>query len=125
MRIGLFGDIHGNLVALDTVLQALAKERPDAVICLGDLAATGPRPREVLARVRELGCRTVQGNWDAWMVAVRAGTRAHGGCRPIDHWCAEQLEASDLEYLEGLPFTLELPLEGRATLRASSARRRR
>jgi putative phosphoesterase len=116
MRIGLIGDIHGNLVALDTVLTALERERPDQVICLGDISSTGPQPREVLARVRDLGCRTVQGNWDAWMVDTRTGMRAYGGCRAIDRWSAERLEANDLDYLKHLPLTLELPLEGRATL---------
>jgi putative phosphoesterase len=116
MRIGLIGDIHGNLIALDTVLTALEKERPDQVICLGDLSATGPQPREVLARIRDLGCKTVQGNWDAWMVEVRAGSRSYGDCRAIDRWCAEQLKPSDLDYLKQLPFTLEVALEGCATM---------
>jgi putative phosphoesterase len=116
MRIGLIGDIHGNLVALDAVLAALERERPDQIICLGDISATGPQPREVLARVRDLQCLTVQGNWDAWMVDTRTGMRSYDGCRAIDRWCAEQLSANDLAFLKHLPMTLELPLEGRAML---------
>jgi putative phosphoesterase len=116
MRIGLIGDIHGNLVALDAVLAALERERPDQIICLGDISATGPQPRETLARIRDLQYPTVQGNWDAWMVDTRTGMRSFEGCRAIDRWCAEQLSANDLAYLKHLPMTLEMPLEGRATL---------
>ena len=39
MRIGLIGDIHGNLFALETVLAELEREPLDQLICLGDVAA--------------------------------------------------------------------------------------
>ncbi len=42
MRIGLIADIHGNCIALDAVLAALARDGVDDVICLGDVAALGP-----------------------------------------------------------------------------------
>jgi putative phosphoesterase len=116
MRIGLIGDIHGNLVALDTVLAALAAARPDRIVCLGDIATTGPQPHECVARIRDLRCPTVQGNWDAWMVDVRTGKRSYDDCRDIDRWSAEQLGDGDLEYLNGLPLTLEMPLDAQATL---------
>jgi len=34
MRIALIADIHGNLVALETVLQELAREPVEQIICL-------------------------------------------------------------------------------------------
>lgn len=110
-RIGLIGDIHGNLVALDTVLAQLAAERIDQIVCLGDIAATGPQPHEVTARIRDLGCPTVQGNWDAWMVEMRAGTRPYEGYREIDRWCARKLDQRDLHFLDTLPKTLSLALD--------------
>ena len=45
MRVGIIADIHGNLAALETVLAALATERVDRIVCLGDVAAAGPRPQ--------------------------------------------------------------------------------
>lgn len=47
MRIALLSDIHGNLVALETVLQELAQEPIDQIVCLRDVAALGPQPHEV------------------------------------------------------------------------------
>ena len=38
MRLGLFGDIHGNLRALEAVLGELEDERLDGMVCLGDIA---------------------------------------------------------------------------------------
>ena len=69
MRIGLIADIHGNLIALETVLAELAREPLDQMVCLGDVAALGPQPGEALARLRALGCPVVMGNTDAWLLA--------------------------------------------------------
>ncbi len=116
MRIGLFGDIHGNLVALDAVLDDLRHEKPDHLICLGDVATTGPWPHEVTERVRNLGCPVVRGNWDDWMLEIRDGRRSPEGCRPMDLWCAAQLTTKDLAFLETFPMTCEVPLPDGTTL---------
>ncbi len=52
MRIALIFDIHGNAVALDVVLTALKKQQVDSIICLGDVAASGPQPCLVIERLR-------------------------------------------------------------------------
>jgi putative phosphoesterase len=64
VRLGLISDIHGNRLALDAVLDELERDGVEDFICLGDVAV-GPQPAEALARVRELGCPVVMGNWDA------------------------------------------------------------
>jgi hypothetical protein len=42
VRVAVIADIHGNLTALDAVLADLAGAGVDRVVCLGDVAATGP-----------------------------------------------------------------------------------
>jgi len=69
MRIALIADIHGNLVALETVLHELAQESIDQILCLGDVGALGPQPHEVIDRLRQLQCTVVLGNTDAWLLA--------------------------------------------------------
>jgi predicted phosphodiesterase len=66
VRIGLIADIHGNSVALETVLTELTRERVDRVVCLGDVAVLGPEPAAVMALLRELAFPVVMGNTDAW-----------------------------------------------------------
>ncbi len=68
MRIGLISDIHGNLLALEVVLQELAQEQVDQIICLGDVGALGPQPRQVIERLRYLHCPVILGNTDAWLL---------------------------------------------------------
>lgn len=48
MRTAVVSDIHGNLVAFEAVLAELRREGPEEVVWLGDVAATEPRPREVV-----------------------------------------------------------------------------
>jgi predicted phosphodiesterase len=67
MRTALIADIHANLVSFDAVLADIDRARMDQIVCLGDVAATGPQPRETLARLRRLGCPVVLGNADAWL----------------------------------------------------------
>jgi putative phosphoesterase len=110
VRIGIFGDIHANLLALDAVLAALAADTPDYLICLGDVAITGPHPHEVVERLRDLQCPVVRGNWDDWALQVRDGSRPYGASRPVDRWCAEQLTPEDLAFFQSFPATVSLDL---------------
>ena len=43
MRLAFFSDIHGNLEALEAVLEDMEKEASTGVTALGDLVGYGPR----------------------------------------------------------------------------------
>jgi predicted phosphodiesterase len=112
----LISDIHANLIALNAVLTDLERQGPDAVICLGDVAATGPRPHETLGRLRERGWPVLLGNADAWLLDPRhpepgaQDDRFLEQVRELDLWCAERLDKDDRAYLRGLPRTLRFEL---------------
>jgi predicted phosphodiesterase len=64
MRVALVSDVHGNLTALEAVVADLQARGADLVVHGGDLALMGPRPAEVVDRIRELGWPGVVGNTD-------------------------------------------------------------
>lgn len=64
MRIAVLSDIHGNLVALEAVLRDVAGRSVEDLLHLGDLVGYGPRPDEVVDRVRREGITGVVGNYD-------------------------------------------------------------
>ena len=64
MRIVIVSDIHGNLTALEAVIDDLRETAPDLVLHGGDLAAGGARPAEIVDRIRSLGWQGVLGNTD-------------------------------------------------------------
>lgn len=104
MRIAIISDIHGNLSALQAVLQDLGEQPPvDQLIVAGDLCLNGPYPREALERVRALGCPVIQGNTDLEIVtqAPQKGEKK----RTTVGWTREQIGADGIAYLESLPFS--------------------
>jgi predicted phosphodiesterase len=64
VRVAVLSDIHGNLPALEAVLDALPRDAPDEVWCLGDLVGYGPRPNECCSLVRERADVCLIGNHD-------------------------------------------------------------
>lgn len=67
MRVAVVSDIHGNLTALEAVIADLDRLGPDLIVHGGDLVGSGPRPAEVIDRIRDLAWPGVQGNADEMM----------------------------------------------------------
>ena len=63
-RITVFGDIHGNLPALEAVFADMEAQRADNLYCLGDLVGYGVWPNEVVAAIRAGEIPTIMGNYD-------------------------------------------------------------
>lgn len=114
MKIGIFADIHGNLAALDAVLAAIDEAHPDQTVCLGDVAATGPQPREVIARLRDLGSPVVMGNADAELLAPRPATvDVDDDMRrflEMSAWASAQLAEDDRAFLTSFQPTVTIDL---------------
>jgi predicted phosphodiesterase len=68
MRVAVISDVHGNLHALESVLEALDADPVDALWCLGDVVGYGPKPNECCDLVRERAALSLCGNHD---LAVR------------------------------------------------------
>jgi putative phosphoesterase len=64
VKLAIVSDIHGNLAALEAVLEDLGAVKPDLVVHGGDLVFNGPHPAECIDRIRELGWPGVMGNTD-------------------------------------------------------------
>lgn len=113
MQIALIADIHGNLAALEAVLAEIERAGVEEIVCLGDVAATGPQPREVLARVRELGCPMVMGNADAELFAPDPPPEPgsdQARFAEMDRWAAAQLSSEELAFVRSFQPTISIPL---------------
>jgi len=61
----IFGDIHGNLPALEAVFADMEKRGyTENLYCLGDLVGYGTFPNEVVTMIRERNIPTIMGNYD-------------------------------------------------------------
>src|SRR5213083_340686 len=117
MRVAALYDIHGNLPALNAVLEELEGVRPDLVVVGGDIVS-GPMPRETLERLGELGnhVRSLRGNADREVVAAFDGLpsarRMAEEVREVTRWTARQLKRSQRDFLAQLPEQITLHVEG-------------
>src|SRR4030088_1770012 len=114
VRLAVVSDIHGSLVGLEAVVTDLRLTSPDLVVHAGDAAVMGPRPAEVVDRLRALGWPGLTGNTDEmmWEPAVRAEQeRRAPKLRPwlevlfdvMAPWAAERLGAERVAWLRSLP----------------------
>lgn len=106
MLYAIISDIHANIDALDVVLKRLDEINPDCVVCLGDVVGYNAIPNECVEKVAQRNIQTILGNHDA----VACGIEEPWGFNPVALsavvWTREHLSESTLEWLRGLPDTL-------------------
>ena len=118
MRTLIISDIHGNLTALEAVLEHAGEV--DRVWCLGDLVGYGPDPNECVERVRalpELVC--ILGNHDAAVNNQMDISSFNPEARVSIQWTRQNLSPENIEYLGGLP---TLVVDGDVTITHGSPR---
>lgn len=102
MRYLIISDIHANLTAFDTALNA-AKGRWDKAVCLGDVVGYGPDPNEVIDRVQSLDAVTIRGNHDKAGSGLANAEDFNPVARAVALWTREHLRPENREWLENLP----------------------
>lgn len=115
MKIALIADIHGNAVAFDAVLNALLDEPLDAIVCLGDVAATGPEPARCLDKLKSLECPVIMGNTDTYLldpVEPTSDDPVGRAVEEIDAWCAAQLNESHRDYIRSFRPVIDIDCDG-------------
>jgi predicted phosphodiesterase len=107
VRIALFSDIHGNVRGLDACLEDLrAQGNADALVGAGDFCMDGPRPREVLERLREVGALCLRGNTDRYVSDLEAFPNDGSEEGVALQWQRERLGDEWIGWLAKLPFAL-------------------
>ncbi len=128
MRLAVLSDIHGNLLALQAVLDDMeAQGAPDVTWVLGDLSAFCPWPAETLGRLRAIpNVSFLQGNTDRYLVTGRRPAtppaESPEAWREMPSWLAERdanfrwaverLSYTDYVFLRDLPTELAMDLPG-------------
>jgi predicted phosphodiesterase len=102
MRIAVFSDIHANLAALESVLEAIDAETPDALWCLGDLIGYGPKPNECTAVVRERADVCLCGNHDLGIIGSIDLSEFSGDAGFAARWTMDVLEPESRAFIETL-----------------------
>ena len=101
MRLALISDQHGNDAAFRAVLADVERLDSGAIVCLGDVVQGGTEPAQTLGRLAALGCETVLGNADAFLLEVPADSPEPVTERQLEvrEWTLSQLSSSHLEQM--------------------------
>ena len=102
MRVAALYDIHGNLAALEAVLEEVGSETVDAIVVGGDVL-WGPFQSACLAELRRAGALFVAGNCEREVL---------GAVGESSRWCREQLAPEEVEFVAAWPATLQLDVDG-------------
>ncbi|HEY4302951.1 MAG TPA: metallophosphoesterase family protein [Gemmatimonadaceae bacterium] len=116
MRIAVLYDIHGNLPALDAVLEEVRREDVDLLMIGGDVYP-GPLANECVERIRQCGIphRAIAGNGERAVLETRDGkphTELPGEVRVVIEWSAENLSPEIERELRDWPMTTRIEVAG-------------
>ncbi|QID16977.1 metallophosphoesterase [Nitrogeniibacter mangrovi] len=116
----MIGDVHSNALALNTVLNAAAQERVDALLITGDLVGYYFSARAVINLLAPWEKFVVRGNHEEMLARLRREPASGGEIRRrygsgLDIVLA-QLSEREVDQLCNLPHPLSLELDGRKIL---------
>jgi predicted phosphodiesterase len=103
VQVAALYDLHGNLPALEAVLEEVQAAGVDVIVCGGDVV-WGPQPAETLHRIEEAATYFVRGNADRHV--------AEGEASEPTRWCAERLTREERDRVGAWPGSLELDVDG-------------
>jgi len=121
MKVAVISDIHGNMQALEAVLEDIEKEKCEKIFCLGDLAMAGPEPVKAVKLIKKMyvegNLELIQGNTDEMigncskeiLNKVKSSFPIMGNALEDD---AKIIPETLKKFLRDLPKQKELEIEG-------------
>ncbi len=103
--VGVLYDIHGNLPALEAVLDDAGQAGVERYILGGDYGLFGPWPADTVARLRTLDASWIRGNGERW-TARPADAPDDDVVQGAIAACREELGAETVDELAALPESL-------------------
>lgn len=110
MKIAVLSDIHGNMEALEAVLEHVKSENVSKIFICGDLAMAGPEPARTVEFFRNFDATFIQGNTDEMIVK--------NIIPPIEimanalKYAQDELNEEQKIFLANLPFSHSEKIEG-------------
>jgi predicted phosphodiesterase len=109
-RTAIVSDVHSNMEALEAVLEDVAEQQCEEIVCLGDLIGYGPNPRQVLRIATDRFEFTLMGNHEEGILYQPVGF--NWKAEASAWWTKDQLHSPRfpqdenrkfLDYLESMP----------------------
>jgi len=102
MRYAIFSDIHSNLEALNSVLEACKRESVDKYLCIGDVVGYASNPAECIDLIRNTALVCVAGNHDWAVVNLFSTEYFNPTAREAIFWTGRNIEEDRRYFMESL-----------------------
>lgn len=115
MKYAIISDIHGNLPALNEVIEDARKNGAENYIFVGDYCLSNPYPNECITRIRVLESKyIVQGNEEKYLENLMGKDQAAwtDGQMQISYWCYRNVSPENLDFILSCPKHLEFRCNG-------------
>jgi putative phosphoesterase len=106
MKIAVISDVHGNIAALEAVLEHIARQQVAVTVNLGDILSGSLFPVECAERLMPLALPSIRGNHERQLLSKPAEALGIS-----DAFAAERLRTQDREWIAALPETIRLTSE--------------
>lgn len=110
-RYAIITDIHGNIEALNAILDDIKTRDVDDIFCLGDVISIGPNSKECIDKLIELNIKTTLGNHELYLLR---GTDIESSIteEEQDHykWVKEQLTNKEINFIKSCPLYYEITI---------------
>lgn len=108
-RLAILADIHGNLTALEAVLEDIARHDVDHIVVAGDMVNWGPQSAEVLERLSHEDGAMLRGNNEYYQLDHNTARAPEGWDRYVLlPWLDEQLKGKWHNRIAAWPDALSL-----------------
>ena len=121
ISIAVLSDIHGNLTALEAVLDDAKSRGVSGFIIAGDNVGDGPQPGEVVDRIRQLNNRwIIKGNREEYTLNYNDGLKDEWNDYNqmyVAVWTQKCLDSEQISFIRDLPEQLVVNIEGTSPIR--------
>lgn len=111
MKYAIISDIHGNMPALEAVLEDAGRSKVDEYIFLGDYCLCSPYPNEIVHTIKSMkNAYVIRGNEeDSFNTIINQDEKAWiNGQYSTLYWCYNLMTKENLNYLSNLPAELTI-----------------
>lgn len=112
MKIAVITDVHGNLQALESIINDIKLNNVDKIICLGDIIGWGPNSKECIDLVINNNIDMALGNHELYCLK---GTHIDKDItfdeKKHHEWIKKSLTNKEIEFLQKCPLYYECNIE--------------
>ena len=115
MKYAIISDIHGNLPALQAVLEDAKNQNVSHYLFAGDYCLSGPWPNECMETIRAIPNKTViRGNEEKYIedLVGKDPSKWTDGQMQISYWNYKNIKQDNREYMLQLPHTADFECNG-------------